>query len=373
MATITNFVGFETGGLDEADQTSGSPDATEATIVRNGARSLAMNAIGDRYDILGIGTDANGIIGFGLYITDKTPAAATEFMQWRDGAAGEEPVILTLQTNGDLLIDYVTDGTSDTVSDPFTEGQWHYIEVYAFANSSTGVVTVDIDGSQVSSTSSLDTVGLASTIRIILWGTASGTLYFDDFYCATGATDSGDFLGPNVNIPAIYQNDVEDGTDVGDALDQGTWSLAGDFPGSDEAAGTAAAYTTSAVLEGHTITDDADSNSRPGPSGGPAIGTVLAAKFVGRHFRGNGGGTTHNMVYGHNGNTTTTSLTLGGSPSTTFVTLEASDGLVPTTSEYFALGIGRGTGGRELYLTEQSGILLTLDADGERRIFITHV
>lgn len=368
MATLLEFVGFETGGFEEVDALSGSP-TIETTIVNTGAYSAKMAAASDVVEFIFVSsTVVDQVMGFAVYFDDTTPSSEYGFAFYRENTPFDRPFELFLETGGDLRVDFAAGASSsETVTTPFTQGQWHYIEVH-WQWQDSGNFVLDIDGANEINVSGKDMKGAASTHRKYEFGRpASGNMYIDDIYAYETATET-DFLGGNTEVLGLYQNTVEDGTDQGDALSQNRWDDAGDLPFVDESDGNSAGYTGGAA-GGHTLADDADSNARPGPDGDPNVtGTIIAARWQYRMDRGNGGSTIHSIVYGHNGDTATEVVGLSTNPTNFFKILEASDAKVPTSGESFALGMDKGSGAREVYMKECGGCLLHVPAAGVVRI-----
>jgi hypothetical protein len=360
---ITDFCGFETGGLDEVSASAGTPDATEATVVANGVRSVLLNSTADEFEFVFSGGVQNDyIIGFRCQFSNLAPG--TEYRFWGIRDAGTSWLVeFFLETDGDLRIDYTQDATSTTVATPFTVDEWHYFEIKLTYHATAGVVVTYLDDGEIANDTGLDTIGDGSEPNVTRWwGPSAGNLYVDDIYRGVGATGVSDFLGSGVNIPRCYQNTVEDATDQGTTLDEGSWAVAGEFPVTDQTVGTdAAAYTAAGIETGYTICDE---GARSGPSGGPAIGTIKAGKWFIRAERGNGSATTHTHRYGNNNTDSGYSISLGAAPSNHFVTFSASNAVVPESTEYAVGGFSKSSGGREIYCHELMAFLLTVDAGG---------
>jgi hypothetical protein len=171
----------------------------------------------------------------------------------------------------------------------------------------------------------------------------------------SGATGTGDFLGPRTEVLGAFQNTVEDATDQGDTLGQGTWGAAtGDTPFSDEADGSQAGYTDGGIQVGHTISDEGD---RSGPDL-LITGTVVGAKYIGRFRRGSGSGTAHNHLWGRGGSVTSNTLSLEVALGN-FLTVSENATYIPTANTHYAAhGFNKGSGGREIYSSELSAFLL---------------
>jgi len=170
--TLNNFIGFETGGLEEAKATAGVPDATEAVIVRSGARSLKLPATTDRYHIEPFEVTSAGddlLFGFGVYFSNNPPAGQSDIATAEESATGFRLFHLRLEINGDLLVDYQS-GSRDTISDPFKQDTWHYVEV-RWQNVASGEIDIHVDGVSVLSKTGKDMLGTATFDRYLFrWG-----------------------------------------------------------------------------------------------------------------------------------------------------------------------------------------------------------
>ena len=356
--TLNNFVGFETGGLEEASSLNNNP-LVQSGVVRTGAFALQLGGSGllKRFNVGLLGTDAGDkyIAGFAFRTTDKNPGSQNGPFTARDtnniGIIG-----LRLKPNGDVHITDVSFNDVAMVTDPFTVNIWHYIELI-WENTNAGSAELFIDGLSVASVASADfDTGLAiSDYRLRGPGSTEGTYYFDDVYLYSGAADSDDRLGNNTEVLGAYQNTVEDALDQGDALEAGTWAITGDSPGVDD--GTPAQYT-STPRDGHTICDE---GARPGPStAGEGTGIIKGGKWLHRLRRSSGGGTTHSIRYGHNGDTVLETVTLDTSYENFITIKDNTVAQVPTSSEDFAQGF-KVDGPRSIECADMWAFLLHVD------------
>ncbi len=364
--TLNQFIGFETGGLEEATSTAGTPEATEATVVRSGIRSLKMDGVNDNYSFNPLGIVASGgtgnILGFAFYTTDKTPSGTRQFVRMADDV---DALILNIQleTNGDVVLLDNT-GSNTAINDPFTINQWHYIELF-WEHSDSGSWELFVDGTSVGSGSSRDMSGGGTLDECSFFDIGQGIQYFDDVYWLSGATSISDRLGGSSisEMPEVfgYQNTAEDATDQGDTLDNGTWALVSETPLNEGTSNDAFYDVGSAQKDGHTVTDE---GSRSGPSGDANIdgdSNIKGGKWIHRLKRESGSGVDHVTVVGHNGNTSEQAVTLGTGYGTFFYFSVGAD--LPTSSETFAIGFGSsstgdGVGGRDPVCGEQWAMLL---------------
>ncbi|HLF03968.1 MAG TPA: hypothetical protein VI855_01975, partial [Dehalococcoidia bacterium] len=289
--TVNNFVGFETGGLEEANSTSGAP-SVQSTIVRSGTYALLLAGAVTRatYSILATISGGTGIYGFSFQTTTVIPTNNTDFFYVSDNLA---TIVLRLRLNaisGDVTLIDANNVVVGTITAPFSANTWYYIEV---AHTIT-TAEVFINGTSVLSVTAQDFYQEQTVVEFTFQGdnVATQDIYIDDVYAGQG-TSSADRLTSSVNVPRAYQNTAEDGTDVGDALATGTWAAVSETPTTTNAA----SYTANPATGGTTT----DEGTRLGPTGGPTLGTIKAAKWIHRLQRGTGAGTTHYKRYGNSG------------------------------------------------------------------------
>lgn len=365
--TINQFVGFETGGLEEASSTAGSPDATEATVVRSGIRSLKLPHSGDSnylvapFDIVADAGD-DYVFGFGFRSNDVSPSTNTEFIQIQE--AGSNILGLILSTGGSLVLVDTNGNTSVTVFQPFTNNTWHYIEVY-FQHLNSGSATVFIDNALRGSISVKDFSdgGTLDSFNFRqISGNTSSDFFFDDFYFLSGATASSDRLTPCEVFG--YQNDnatatADDGAVGADpgTLDTGNWDDSAETPANDT---NNSNFSVTAADSGVAY---ADGGSRAGPSGDANINgdsNIKAWKGIWRADRTGGSGTTHTIYIGNDSDVTdgfdsTTVTLLSGTVSNFFLLSETDP---PLSTENFAQGFGKTSGGRDFDNREMWATLL---------------
>lgn len=360
MAVLKNFIGFETGGLEEANSVSGSPTIV-SNIARTGNYSLKLTGgAAAYYEEVPDGIDTSDFInGFAVRFADVTPANDWDFVTW--GGAGGDLFRLRLeQTTGDLILVENSDVESDEVAAPFVVNTWYYIEVYTVRHGSVGQVVIYINEiSQLTTGTDQDTT--VSNIRFHASTTASEDLYVDDYYKYGSVSGVGDFLGPRTEVLGAFQNTAEDATDQGSTLDDGEWKFAGNNPGIDGA--FVAGYTGSGALTGYTRCDE---GNRDGPLA-LITGTAKGAKWLHRLQRGSGSGTVHNKRYGaYNGasdQVADAAVTLESAWGNFFTITETDAQLPSDIDEYFCQGFAKATGGREIYCAEMWAFLLHVAPD----------
>lgn len=266
-------------------------------------------------------------------------------------------IFLRLKTNGDLAL--LEEGQVEVgTASPFTVDTWHYIEM-RWQNLASGAADVFVDGqSKISVTGKDFLVSPLDAYRFSGSPTTNEDIAIDDFYCYSGGSGTGDFLGKDTEVLGTYQNTAEDATDQGDALEAGTWAITGDTPGVDD--GTPAAYTSTAK-DGHTICDE---GTRSGPStASEGTGTIKGGKWLHRLKRGNGGGTTHTSRYGHNGDVADETVAATTSLKNFFIVKDVSVAQVPTSSEDFAQGF-KVAGAQDISCAEMWAFLLHIPSAG---------
>jgi hypothetical protein len=352
--TLVDFIGFETGGLEESDTTTGSPSVSASTV-RTGSYSLLLAgaATAPLYQTgIDIPVTDHGL-GFGVFFNDVTPTNDVDFLVL---SALDDTVLVRLRieaTSGDFILVDDTATEVDSAAAPFTANKWHYIEIYVDAHASTGTAEVYLDGASVLTMTNANTANREAKFQ---GGTQSGEdIYIDDYYMGGMSVGVSDFLGIRTEVLGAYQNTAEDATDQGSTLVNGTWANVGQTPFSD---GTVADYQSSPALAGYTICDE---GNRAGPAG-DAPGTIKGAKYIHRMARTNGSSpTTLDKSYGNSGDGVTSKDMAAALLVTyaNFFEVSEAASVVPTNSENFAFGMGQtGTGGRDVLAHEMCAMLL---------------
>lgn len=342
--TLNTFTGFETGGLEEVNS-SGNAPTLDSTTKRTGTYSLQCAGKSPEAFVVFATTDSNDqLFGFAVRFSDVTPAANVEFLHVDNAALTVAHMRLRMKTDGNLVIVDANDSEVASVANPFTAGQWHTVEVRLGKGNSANC-GVWVDGTSVLFVSAGDfQSGTADMTRIGLRGspTTGEQINFDDFYSYhtvdsnTERLSNGIAALPFWEVLGPYQNTAEDGTDQGDALNDGTWALMSETPANEGTSNDGG--WTGTPRSGYMITDE---GTRLGPASDTRFtyGTGVASKFLHRIKRGTGGGTTHNRIYGTSASQTTeafpTALTVGYENRETLSTAH-----LPTTSQSFAVGMG---------------------------------
>ena len=358
MATINDFVGFETGGLEETSAFTGAP-FVQTLVPRpgSGIHSVLIDKAEDiSFTPFSVVADAGNdyVIGFGFrFNTD--PLVNSEFFRLLEDTSVFFSLVL-VTSSLDLLIRDANDATIRTVTAPLTVSDWHFVEVY-IQHQASGTVEVFIDGvSQgIDTAQDLTDGGTFDTVTFRHDADTTQFIAIDDFYTLSGASSSADRIGDAQVFK--YQSAKASATpdDGGDNLDTGTWDLAGQTP-LDNSAGKFIAYTSAGA-------GAVDSNTADGSPEGPLndtriTGELKAMKAVCNMRRGTGSPSNHFILLGNNVDGTTRSQELG--PGTSFVNtffLTELATIVPTKDEFCRIGIET-TGNQDFDCGEMWAMLL---------------
>jgi hypothetical protein len=172
---------------------------SSASLVSGRFAGLAFQHAGSTQRLLTRTVPATSTLAFGyaLKIDDLNAIdASRQLLEFRDAATGIQFGI-GINTSRQLFIYRGSIGTvlATGTGAALTQGTWHYIEVEATINNSTGAVTVYVDGASYVSVSGTDTQGQAGstmdTVRIYACAATSAfpnNFNFDDiYYCNTAA------------------------------------------------------------------------------------------------------------------------------------------------------------------------------------------
>jgi len=200
--TLNQLVGFETGGLEEAGSTTGTPDATEAVIVRSGDRALRLDGAATEDYAIGVFDEvvtqgSVHIFGFGVYfVSGVTPSSAVVIVNIV--STNPSTVLdIELQTDGTLhLIDsngaLAINGTITLKAD-----QWHFIEIkFEYVSSSASEMWVDGNSAGTGTADDFVVVGSIDELKFASTSALDGDIIFDDFYWLSDVATGSDRLGP---------------------------------------------------------------------------------------------------------------------------------------------------------------------------------
>jgi hypothetical protein len=370
--TINNFTGFETQGNEEASATASTP-AYATTGQRTGGACLEVNGVGESYDlpwvVPGVTDAGNKHIVFFAF---KCSSGAGRFTVYvLDDSAGVIAQVGVLSA-GDLRL-YDANGTAlDTTSGTdYRDASWHTIHVYADLNSASGGWEWWVDGTSEGSGSAADLTdgnAFGSASSALRLERTAGTVNFDDVYILSGATATTDKFDDAEVF--MYQNGagatqtpdgglVTVGTSGGDATDLGNWSTTADTPYSS----TTIRYDVTAARGGSV---DTDHSTRGGPSGDTNIdgdANIKSVKGVWEADRSNGSGTTFYLGMGDSGDTNVAdnTVTLGTSNPAFYERIFTN---LPTSSQFIRMGVGKSSGGRDIFCREMWAMVLHVPAGG---------
>lgn len=371
--TINNFVGFETQGFEEASSISSPSPAigfapggarTGTGYAVLGVLDAAEHfvAIDPFVDVADAGDDQ--IIGFGIRWTsldeppEFTPTADIDFLIAREGASSDALRLRLEATTRDLILVDANGTEIATVTDPFTVSTWHYVELRWRQVDTGAVADVFIDGVSVISVTGQDFTLSGGALTYVFFRPApSGpsVIFIDDIYMLSGATSTADFLGKFTEVVGPYNKTDGGATELGDALDVGTWALASEVP-VDDANGARGDYTGTPRSGGMQT----DSGTRSGPSGDLRIdgdANIKAAKWIWWLRRGGGGGTTHKVRYGNSADGMTDRTISPGGSFSAFQKVSVAATEVPLSTEFFQIGMAV-TGAKDLRLGDAWAMLL---------------
>lgn len=367
-----NFWSCCTRGLEELDSSEGSPDVS-ATL-NSGDRAYQLGASATTARICKLARDqaagwANGdfltIIAV-VRVNNTTPSASYVLFANNQSTwdRTNENFAVTLETDGDLTLTVGASGatTIGQISAPLTDGQFHTFRFdIEWQDSATGSIKLTVDDGTPLEDTAADT--LHNTVARQFWVSGAGSGDGDVFVDCVAAWLPDAYAPADLPTTIAKTNPYQTGhttaTDLGSALDSGTWDNTGELP-----IGTTNIVQLTSAKDSGTDTDD---GTRTGPTGDADLSgaTLLLAKVGIYAKRSNGAGTTHTLYYGDSSETWTsgvgsTALTLD----TAYDWFEAIMSDVPTTSEYFRFGIGRSSGGRDFDCAELFGCILYEPAAG---------
>ena len=183
--TLVHFAGAETGGLEEVETVSGGA-AADSAQARSGSYSYKLSgnatvqaAVPDN------SAEVNaGIAGFGFrWNVNLIPTSDIDF--FRAGNAAGTALHLRLRikaVTGDVKVVDATGTEVATITAPFAQNTWYYVEVYA-PRSDSATAEVWINGTSVASVSG-DFLNGAGGQTFGLWGSlvTGEDIWIDDFY-----------------------------------------------------------------------------------------------------------------------------------------------------------------------------------------------
>ena len=363
MASTLDFaLTCSTGGLEELTDTVGSPTA-QSSVKYSGNYAYSLAGAATNVTIgktLGdISANSSWTVVFNVYFTDLAPTSGVYFM-WLGTTVSNRHFRLRLLSNGDLRVNSNSGAESYDITSPFSANTWHTVRIdWVKGDALTGKIRVLVDGSG-GENETFDLYGSDSLNRVSFGGPVSGegTVYIDS--CVSWITTEWKptDVSDDIAVGPSHLSDNTTSTDLGTALDTGTWDNASELPFS----ATNEVIGSTDNVEWGTDTDGGTYEGPLNATYSPAVGTVLGGIVGLSASRGAGAGTTH-TIYG--GSTNDTWISGMQSTAVTVETAVAWHELIlddaakaPTTSEHFRMGFGKAGGAREWEVDDIVGVLL---------------
>lgn len=359
MARLRYCTGFETGGLEEANQGLGGSPSVQSTTVRNGTYALSLPAATSTwFDILiddrTLPTNLTNKVALCFYFK-LTGFPSTGNVAWfaemRAGAGGQV-ILLKVDENGNVILEGDSGvGVLATGSEVLSTTEWNEITVvYEIGATGSGSYWVRVNGVTDITGTDGDHSGNSVPYRILLWGDpdAGSAHLIDDVLLFDNVTNADPFS----ELPTSWRVDAVRGdsssTTSGDTLDIGSWGNTGEVPFNST---NIAEYTASNV-GGDVLTDGTGGNT--GPNG--FTDTILGCTYVGELFRGNGGSTTHSLRMGSSASSDFTdvevTINATSAPGDAFMlTHDGAAANCPTDSEYARIGMHT-SGARDIAMVD---------------------
>lgn len=372
---LKDFGGFETGGFEEIAVVGNDPGG--GAIVSAIVTTPAPWHSNEQYiaKIEGI-VDVGEHAGF---VETEAFAIGTDWVTmgwwWLPGEAAniyaslEDPVIFQLvdgaggahwelehSNSNELILNDANGISMATISNKVTKDTWMLMEA-KWKRSGTGDFQLRINGELVADLTSddLDTGTDSAALRWKSWDESHPLIdpqypmHIDSWYFRTddGANidTNATFFGRYTVVGPFQDTNSGAAADYGDAADTGTWGNAGETPAN---AANLMGYNVRAVglalRNGGISTDD---GARPGPKDDSRInGIIRGASFMFWAEKQSGSATTRvQFKYGATSSASTDNTSNTGNiiltttPSIKRVILPETDGDVPTSSEWFQLGM----------------------------------
>jgi hypothetical protein len=343
---VNRICGFESSNLTSKDEIASSYNASvvsSGTYGRSGSYygQLANDAGTQPYmELAAIATNSsnNGDyyeIGF-YWVLNASPAVDIDIVK----PATNDDFIMVAKSGEDSIDVIDANGSQvDTAIffDMDDELRYNYVQVQWQKNNS-GTIIVWINGQLVAEYSG-DFESGSALVNYRFEGALSGTsnvVRIDDFYHQTGQTKYDILKQPRV---VMTRSSLSNATDNGDALDFNVWSAVseiltityGSYNGVNQSGST-----------------DADNGTWTGPLGNSRFYryNIIACQVVIKAQRGNGGSTTHDVIFG-NATDGTDSQTLSLTTAWVAYFVMYNSGKLPTRLEYGRLGFQLDAGGQD--------------------------
>lgn len=331
-----------TGDLREIDATSGAPTA-QATTKFSGDYAYQLRA--NIFDAIRLVSGDIAAVGdtrtyaFKWRFDDLSPATAqTSFFVYDQTTGGVAAFKLRLDTNGDLLITESDNTVIGTITAPFTVDTWHYMRVDVEFHSTAGKIRVEVDGTGSEWTNVKTHAGVSVTYSNFQTNTDAGNLYVDSLMIWDTTEWKPTDIPSDLAKGGAHTSGLASQTDLGDATSAGNWANTGEIPLN---VSTQIDMNNNPHLSGM----DTDNGANAGPSGvtfSPAIGTIIGAK-AGVYWKSSKTESNRYLYYGNSSETWETGLGAYGpvdvGAAFEWHELFFDDAHVPSTSEYFRLGL----------------------------------
>jgi len=354
--------GALTEGLEELSASTGTPTVSNS-IGRAGGKSYVL-AEGDEIEFVGPPSTNDSGLTFGIRFSDA-PSSEVEICKL--GTVSVFRGTVSLNTSRQFV--FRDDGTSEA-----TIGTSGALAVDTFGliswvaeDSATAKTRAFLDGVQIFNTTADHSANFEKTVFKNPSGSGITNMYITDYSSWSiigGVFDDISGLVKNVEILGFSTTHAATDTDIGSAPDN-NWSNIAEFPKSD---------SNLCTFDSVGSAKFCDQTTGDGPQGSADIDGdqhIVAVKFWHRMASGNGQGRVHARVFGHDGNTTTTtaaSVTITNDPSidsgisgtpADFFTMSSLPVEMPGSDQHAALGCGKdSTGGQDTELYEAMCMIL---------------
>jgi hypothetical protein len=364
---VNNFTGFETGGDEEADGTTGSP-TFPTTSPASGDRHADFPGDGTGYrlpHLVAGQTDQGNDYIFSFKIrpeTDKTPTSVTNIITYAEDA-GTFIWRLELQTNGDVEVQDETGAAIRTITDPLVLGTYQLWQV-VFQHADPGTIEVFIDGSSQGLDTGQDltnggVLGVLAGPRIIGSAfTGSASWRWDDLLIQSGASSLDIFTDVEVfKYQSVKASATPD--DGGDDLNTGNWADCGQTP-----LNAAICDYTQDTAAG-AVDSDATNGSPEGPANDSRIdgdSNIKAMKAVVNMERSGGSATAHFILMGNDVDGTTRSADIAPTTSfDNFYFVSELATIVPLSTEHARIGFEQD--GKQDFTTQEMWAMILHEPD----------
>jgi hypothetical protein len=331
---VTAFCGWETGGLEEAYSTNGSPTvANTSPAPMHGGYYLKLGGSLYHYRLLISQVESNpqwmsaiptvldngarwNHFGFRCYLATTGDGGSVSIYDRSAFPGTYNAIIVKVQGAAGANTVTVEGGGagSITLTSAVPLGRWFYVEVAFRHVNSSHTCYAWIDGVQVSG--SLTPWGTNNTdnwCQLAEFRQYAGTPCFDDFYFQVGSDNYTERLGEFGQELIVTKYGTPQNTSnsyYGSSLSTGTWLNMNDVPANSgtEASMTPNPWTGIQSTEGFIYEKTYGKFSAKLARN--AGNSVVGMKFCGNFKRGSGGGTPHEIIFSTNNSYFTSTLPL---------------------------------------------------------------